>query len=50
MATRLVSSKGQIVIPAGLRCRLDMGAGTRVEVFEESDGKVASRTLGGRGG
>jgi AbrB family looped-hinge helix DNA binding protein len=42
MATRLVSSKGQIVIPAGLRRRLDMGAGTRVEMFEES-GRLRSR-------
>jgi len=38
MSTLLVSSKGQIVIPAELRCRLGMGAGAEVEVVEESDG------------
>jgi AbrB family looped-hinge helix DNA binding protein len=34
----LVSSKGQIVLPAALRRRLGMGAGARIEVLEESDG------------
>ena len=38
MPTRLVSSKGQIVLPAELRRRLGKGAGARIEVFEESDG------------
>ena len=38
MPTLVVSSKGQIVLPAELRRRLGMGAGARVEVFEESDG------------
>jgi antitoxin PrlF len=38
MATLLVSSKGQIVLPAVLRRRLGMGAGARLEVLEESDG------------
>ena len=38
MPTLLVSSKGQIVLPAALRRRLGMGAGARLEVFEESDG------------
>ena len=38
MSTLLVSSKGQIVIPAELRRRLGMGAGARVEVVEEADG------------
>ena len=38
MATLLVSSKGQIVLPAALRRRLGMGAGARIEVLEESDG------------
>ena len=38
MSTLLVSSKGQIVLPAELRRRLGMGAGARIEVFEESDG------------
>ena len=38
MSTLLVSSKGQIVIPAELRRRLGMGAGAQVEVVEESDG------------
>lgn len=38
MATLLVSSKGQIVLPAALRRRLGMGAGARIEVHEEPDG------------
>ena len=38
MSTLLVSSKGQIVLPAELRRRLGMGVGARVEVLEESDG------------
>jgi antitoxin PrlF len=38
MSTLLVSSKGQIVLPAALRRRLGMGAGARLEVFEEPDG------------
>jgi AbrB family looped-hinge helix DNA binding protein len=38
MQTLLVSSKGQIVVPAALRRRLGMGAGARIEVLEEPDG------------
>ncbi|MEN9315013.1 MAG: hypothetical protein RIS35_1406 [Pseudomonadota bacterium] len=38
MSTLIVSSKGQIVLPAALRRRLGLGAGARVEVFEEPDG------------
>jgi len=38
MSTLLVSSKGQIVLPASLRRRLGVGAGTRLEVIEEPDG------------
>ncbi len=38
MSSLLVSSKGQIVLPAALRRRLGMGAGARIEVVEESDG------------
>jgi antitoxin PrlF len=38
MATLLVSSKGQIVLPAAMRRRLGMGTGARLEVVEESDG------------
>ncbi len=38
MSTLLVSSKGQIVLPAELRRRLGMGAGAKIEVLEESDG------------
>ena len=38
MSTLLVSSKGQIVLPAALRRRLGMGAGAKLEVVEESDG------------
>lgn len=38
MSTLLVSSKGQIVLPAALRRRLGLGVGARLEVFEETDG------------
>ncbi len=38
MSTLLISSKGQIVLPAALRRRLGLGAGTRLEVLEEPDG------------
>ena len=38
MPTLLVSSKGQIVLPAEMRRRLGLGAGARIEVLEESDG------------
>lgn len=38
MSTLLVSSKGQIVLPAALRRRLGMGAGAKLELVEESDG------------
>jgi len=38
MSTLLVSSKGQIVLPAALRRRLGLGVGARLEVFEEADG------------
>lgn len=38
MSTLLVSSKGQIVLPAALRRRLGLGVGARLEVIEESDG------------
>ena len=38
MPTLLVSSKGQIVLPAALRRRLGMNAGARLEVLEQLDG------------
>ncbi len=38
MATVVVSSKGQIVIPSELRRRLGMGAGAKVEVVEDRGG------------
>jgi AbrB family looped-hinge helix DNA binding protein len=38
MSTLLVSSKGQIVLPAALRRRLGLGAGARLEVMERADG------------
>jgi len=38
MTTVVVSSKGQIVLPASLRRRLGLGVGTRLEVSEEPDG------------
>lgn len=57
MSTVLVSSKGQIVLPAALRRRLGMGAGARIEVLEEPDGlklrvvrSVATADLSGMAG
>lgn len=38
MPTLLVSTKGQIVLPAALRRRLGLNAGARMEVIEEADG------------
>ncbi len=38
MSMLVVSSKGQIVLPAAMRRRLGMGAGARLEVLEEPDG------------
>jgi AbrB family looped-hinge helix DNA binding protein len=38
MSTLLVSSKGQIVLPAAIRRRLGLGPGARLEVLEEPDG------------
>jgi antitoxin PrlF len=37
MATLVVSSKGQIVLPATTRRRLGLGAGSKLEVIEEGD-------------
>ena len=34
----VVSSKGQIVLPAALRRRYGLNAGARIEVTEEADG------------
>jgi AbrB family looped-hinge helix DNA binding protein len=57
MSTLLVSSKGQIVLPAAMRRRLGMGPGARIEVVEESDGlklrvvrSVATAALAGMAG
>jgi antitoxin PrlF len=33
-----VSSKGQVVLPAELRSRLGLGAGSKLEVLDEPDG------------
>jgi antitoxin PrlF len=38
MPMLVVSSKGQIVLPVGLRNRLGLGAGARLEVLEEPHG------------
>ena len=38
MTTLRVLSKGRIVLPAALRRRLGLSAGTRLEVLEEPDG------------
>jgi antitoxin PrlF len=37
-STVVVSSKGQVVLPAALRSRLGLNAGARLEVIEEPDG------------
>jgi antitoxin PrlF len=38
MSTLLVSSKGQIVLPAATRRRLGLGAGSQLQVSDELDG------------
>ncbi len=38
MPSLVVSSKGQVVLPADMRRRLGLGAGARLEVLEEVDG------------
>lgn len=38
MSTVIVSSKGQIVLPAALRRRRGMNPGARLEIIEEPDG------------
>ena len=38
MATMTVSSKGQVVLPADIRRRLGLMAGTQMERIEEPDG------------
>jgi antitoxin PrlF len=47
MATLIISSKGQIVLPADIRRRLGLVAGTQIEIIEEQDGLrlVASRPV-----
>jgi AbrB family looped-hinge helix DNA binding protein len=57
MSTLIVSTKGQIVLPAASRRRLGMGPGARIEVIEEPDGlklrvvrAVATDNLAGMAG
>ena len=38
MSTLVVSSKGQIVLPAATRRRLGLGTGSKLHVIEEGDG------------
>lgn len=38
MTTMTVSSKGQVVLPADIRRRLGLMAGTQMEIIEEVDG------------
>lgn len=38
MTTVLVSSKGQLVLPAATRRRLGLGTGSRLEVIEDHEG------------
>lgn len=47
MAIMTVSSKGQVVLPADIRRRLGLMAGTRMEIIEEPDGVrlVVSRPI-----
>jgi antitoxin PrlF len=47
MATLTISSKGQIVLPADIRRRLGLVAGTQIEIIEEQDGLrlIASRPV-----
>lgn len=37
MSTLVVSSKGQIVLPAATRRRLGLGAGSKLEILEDGD-------------
>ena len=37
MSTLVVSSKGQIVLPAATRRRLGLGAGSKLQVIEDGD-------------
>ena len=41
MATATVTSKGQITIPASVRAKLQLSAGTRVEFVEFKEGQFA---------
>lgn len=47
MATMTVSSKGQVCLPADIRRRFGLSAGTQVEIIEQSDGVrlVVSHTV-----
>jgi AbrB family looped-hinge helix DNA binding protein len=47
MATMTISSKGQVVLPADIRRRLGLMAGTQMEIIEEPDGVrlVVSRLI-----
>ena len=38
MTTMTVSSKGQVVLPASIRKRLGLVAGSQLQVFDEPDG------------
>ena len=38
MATLIISSKGQVVLPAAIRRRLGLMAGSQLEIIEEHDG------------
>jgi len=38
MTSMTISSKGQMVLPADIRKRLGLMAGTRLEIIEEADG------------
>ncbi len=44
MTTTVITSKGQIVIPAAIRKHLNIGAGTRLNVFEQG-GQIVIQPL-----
>ena len=47
MAIATVTSKGQVTVPIEFRKRLHVGAGDRIEFFNQADGTVALRALTG---
>ena len=46
MATAIVSTKGQVVIPAPVRAEMGVGAGTRVEFVKTAEGWLIKPATG----